>query len=58
MRLPNAKSLVWTGASLTIFSAALSASQSLPGSTVYFLGGACGLSILIGGALQVDWCQQ
>jgi hypothetical protein len=61
----NAKLLVWAGATLTILSTALAAAQSLPASFpfplplyVYYLGGACGLSLLIGGALEVDWCQQ
>jgi hypothetical protein len=45
----GAKLFVWVGATVTLASVALAAAQGLPAYTVYYLGGACGLSILIGG---------
>jgi hypothetical protein len=53
MKLLNAKFLVWAGATLTILSVALGAA-SINGYWAYF-GGACGLSLVLAGALQVDW---
>jgi hypothetical protein len=51
----NAKLLIWTGSTITILSFASAAAQSLPSYITFYALGACGLSILIGGLLSVDW---